>query len=158
MSEKLQVGGILMAAVVIIAALAMSPTIFQNIGTVTNTVTTTQTITFPAGTALNLVGQAVSSVSAVNATGGETITSGNWTVSNYVVENGVLVAKINNVTTRYAGSSVNITYTYEPLGYAKEGGTRAVVPLIAIFAALAVAVVALSVGFRKEIVDLIRGY
>jgi len=85
-----------------------------------------------------------------NATGGETIDSTNWSVSNYQLVSGNLVPLMNMTTaSKYKGSTqrLNLTYSYEPYGYVTDSGSRAVVGLIVLFSALALAIAVLpSVG------------
>jgi hypothetical protein len=149
------VGPIIIAAVAIIAALALIPTIFQAVGNTTLTRTVSNELhTFGPVTVLQ--GQAVSNVVVTNTTDGAEVPASNYTIVNYDVNNGVLRSYLVNKSGIFGGNSVNVSYTYEPLGYAKESGTRAIIPLIAIFAALAVAVLALIPAFRREVMDLIQ--
>lgn len=45
---------------------------------------------------------------------------------------------LNDTAEDYAGTPVNVTYTYEPDGYLNNGGARAMALLILIFAALGI--------------------
>ena len=149
------VGPILIAAIVIIAALALLPTIFQSIGDTTLTRDIANVTKNFTGTIV-LEGQAISGVSITNSSGGEVVPTSNYSITNYDASTGTLRAYITPLAGTYTAKNVNISYTYEPLGYAKESSTRAIIPLIAIFAALAVAVVALVPAFRREVMDLIK--
>lgn len=154
--EMGKTGMLIVAFVGIIVALSfLTGSIYPTIGTMVNKVDvpiTTQ-VEFPTNaTALTLTGQAVESVVVINGT--TTLGAGNYSVSNRVVSNGQLIATIVGVGTDvYAGETVNISYTYEPFGYDTNSGNRAVIQMIAIFAALAIAVVALVPALKDGILD-----
>lgn len=147
------VGPLIIAFVVIIAALAIVPTIFQTVGDTTLTrsiVNATETF----GPVTLLEGQAVSNVLVTNATNGAIVPASNYTIVNYDASTGVLRSYLVNKTGPWkGGESVNVSYTYEPLGYAKESGTRSVIPLIAIFAALAIVAAAMIPALKSGVLD-----
>lgn len=150
-------GAVLVTFILVIVGLALfNGGILGNIGATTNTIyNANETITFPSGTALAITGQAVTGdFIATNATDGTTITAANYTTANYQLVNGELTATIINASSEYAGDSVNLSYTYEPLGYATSSGARALIGLIAIFAALAIAVLALVPTFRSGVMNM----
>lgn len=138
------VGTIFVIAIAIIVALSLmtgNGGIFSNIGQSTLTVNyVNSTVTFPAAAAnLTLNGQAVSNVIVTNSTSGAVVPSSNYTTTNYALDsNGQLYSYLTAGTGYYNSKSVNISYTTEPLGYAKESGSRAMIGLIAIFSAVAV--------------------
>lgn len=139
--------GLFVGIVVVLSLLSGS--IYQNIGTLTNTVTqVNQTITFPTSTgSVVLNGQAVSNVRVINASTGGLIAAGNYTITNYDVSTGSLRATINGVPGQagtFNGSSANITYTYEPLGYIADSGSRSFTAVLPVF--LVLALVAFVVG------------
>lgn len=158
--ELKMIGGLVVAAVAIIIGLAfLTGSIAGTVGDMTtksNIPITTQ-VTFPTNTtALTLTGQAVESVVIINDT--TTVAAGNYTVSNRVVSNGQLVATIIGVGANpYSGNNVNISYTYEPFGYATDGGTRAILSLVLVFVGLAIAVIALVPALRSGVVDFMGG-
>lgn len=145
MEKKGQIAGVgafLVLFIGIIVALTLiNGGISSNVGNVVNTQTVVNgSITFPTNTtALALSGQAVSNVIAINATDGTVVPASNYTITNYDVSTGTIRATIiADGNTPYAGEPVNISYTFEPLGYAKEGATRAITSLILVFASLAI--------------------
>jgi hypothetical protein len=142
-SNIVGVGTIIVIAVAIIFALSLmvgSGSIFSNIGQSTQKVSyVNNTVTFPAaGSTLTLNGQAVSDVIVTNKTSGAVVPSTNYTTTNYDVSTGTLRTYLTGLTGYYNNQSVNISYTTEPLGYATDSGSRAVIQLIGIFSALAV--------------------
>ena len=136
------VGSLIVLFVGVIVALSLySGGITSNIGSVTQTrtVSTNTTITFPAnGVFLALNGQAISNLVVTNASGGAVVPATNYTITNYDVSTGTLAGGIKGKSGFYNGQSVNVTYVYEPVGYATDSGSRAMVGLIAVFAALGV--------------------
>lgn len=158
--ELKMVGGLIIAAVAIIIGLAfLTGSIAGTVNSMTEKVSVpiTTKVTFPTNTtALTLNGQAVESVVVINGT--TTVAAGNYTVSNRVVSNGQLIATIIGVGANpYSGNSVNISYTYEPFGYATDGGTRSILSLVLIFVGLAIAIIALVPALRSGVVDFIGG-
>jgi hypothetical protein len=152
------VGMMIVAAVTIIVGLVLLQATYPFIGetTITSSVRN-DTISAPTaiGGLIYLRGQAVQgNIFVANATGGETVASTNYTITNYVVKDGALTVVYNasGTGTKYVGSTVrlNVTYTYEPFGYAQDGATRSIIPLIAVFGALAL-VVALLPTVRESI-------
>ena len=138
------VGAFIMLFVGLIVALNLIVPSAQNTNDVVNLgVVKNASVTFPNnGSTLVLTGQATSGWVIVNATdASKTVASTNYTVANYVVSNGVLTSVLTNVLAKespYAGKAVNITYVYEPYGYATDSGTRAVTQLIIVMASLAI--------------------
>jgi hypothetical protein len=148
---------ILMFVAIIVAVSLLTGGITGNVGILTTkSVITNQTITFPSNiTSVTLRGQAVDSVVVKNASG-FTIPSGNYTISNYVVSNGQLISTITGVGLLFSGNATNISYVSEPYGYDTNGGGRVIANLIIIFAALAIAVVALVPVLRNGVIDLVN--
>lgn len=132
--------------VAVLIGLALILPVFSFVGQSTNLVIiTNQTLTLGAvDAAVNLEGRAVSGFEAYNSTGGAVIADTNYTTSNDQVVNGELTAIVTTDTgAQYAGAPVNLTYTSTPAAYPASGGTRAVIGLVAIFAALMIVVVAI---------------
>lgn len=155
------VGALIMGFVAIIVALAFFNPIASNSTILTTTVNVVnQTVAAPAAAATStiLTGQAVSGVVAINASSGTVIPASNYTITNYVVSNGQLTSTwtSNAGAIGFQGKNINVTYTYEPYGYATDGGTRAIVPMILIFMALALAIVILVPSLRSGVLDMIR--
>lgn len=154
--EMNTVGIIVIAAIAIIVVMTLIPTIATNMSALTTTTTfVNQTVTMPtAGNTLDLNGQAASGITLVNATGsGEAVPTTNYTIVNYVVKNGALVAQLKTTTSGYAGKSVNISYTAEPYGYDTNAGGRAIANLVVILAALAIAIVVITYVVRNDVFD-----
>ena len=152
------VGTLIVLFVGVIVALAIyTGGITQNIGLVDNTITiVNQTVTFPATSGiLVLIGQA-SSVSVITNASNVVVPTTNYTVVNYDVSTGNLRTYINASTGYYNSKSVNISYTYEPLGYAKESGTRAIVDLIAIGAVLGILAFILKKIYDDGLFDMFK--
>jgi hypothetical protein len=153
-AQLISVGAIIIVFMSIIIGLALLSGSFANIGNVINTNTVVNSSqTFPvAGANLTLTGQAASSMTIINRTSGVVVPATNYTINNYNIDTtGSLYSYITGNPGTYGGNTVNVSYTYEPLGYAKESSNRTIVGLIAIFAALAIAVVALVPGIREAV-------
>jgi hypothetical protein len=150
-------GVILGVFIVVIIGLAFfQGAIAPAVGGLTNTVTASNiTFTAPAAAGTTtLLGQAASSVVVTNATGGETVPATNYTISNYQVVNGDLRAVYTQNAGPYASKSLNISYVYEPTGYPRDTGSRAVIQLVLIMAALMIAVVAIKGAYDNGFFDM----
>ena len=150
---EVTIGSVLMLAVVVIAALVLLQASFANIGTMTQTRdVTNQTIKFTPTTVLQ--GQAVSNVVVTNASNGVSVPATNYSITNYNIgSDGVLRSYLTNLSGVFGGQNVNVSYTYEPLGYDTNAGNRTIIGLIALFSALAIAVVAMTPSLRNGIFD-----
>lgn len=161
MSKKGQFGGVgvlVIVAVAVIVVMTLIPTIASNMTTLTTKNTITNDLkTFPnASAATNYVvlqGQAASSVTVKNRTGDVTIPASNYSIQNYVVNNGALETRLVAVDTTYLGYLVNVSYTSEPYGYDTNAGGRGVASLVLILSALAVAVVVIKYVIDNEVFD-----
>ncbi len=139
---------IVFAAVIILVGLAFWSPVGGNISTLTGTQTAANTsFTFPAeevAKELPPCGQAVVTISAWNATGGEPIPSTNYTTSTATGADGYLAAFLTpSADTPYANQSTLVTCTYRAKGYINEAGTRSVAVLIPLFLAMLIAFSAL---------------
>lgn len=156
---EVEIGQIILLFVGIIVALVLFVAASQQITTVVDlSVVTNSTITFPTNTtALALNGQAVSNFVALNATSAVVVPSTNYTITNYAISNtGTLQATIIGLGANpHGGKTVNVSYTYEPLGYAKESASRTITELIVILSALAIAAWVISKVY-EEGVDAFR--
>ena len=85
--------------------------------------------------------RALSSVTIVNGT--TLVSSGNYTVSNNIVYNGVVASAINFTSVPYDSESLNISAVAQPTTYMDDGGSRGLASMILIFFGLAIAVTAL---------------
>lgn len=138
------IGGFILLFIGVIVALVLFQGSAQNVTTVVNTANVVnESVTFPTNTsALVLQGQAVSNVIVVNATdASKTVPASNYSITNYGLSNtGTLQTTIIAVgPSAYQGKAVNISYVSEPLGYAKEAGSRSITSLIVLLSALAIA-------------------
>jgi len=168
------VGIIVVVAITLIVGLLLFQVISQEVGKSTNTITlgganSNQTILSAnvpdaINTKIDLIGQdLIGSATVVNATGGQTATSGNYTVGEYVSPTtGVKSIYFELDDPQFTGANLtasgslglNITYTYGPEGYINNSGARGMAGLIAIMFALALAVVALSPTLRSGLMDM----
>jgi len=137
-------GIILIAFIGIVVSLALlSGGINQNIGSATQTSQwVNKTYTFPTpGNSIVLEGQAATNVIVSNRTTQAVVPATNYTITNYDVSTGtlrtILTAKAG-IAGEWNNTQVNVSYTFEPLGYVRDPASRTVVGLIAIFAAIAV--------------------
>jgi hypothetical protein len=161
MNDKGQtVGAMLVAAIGIIVALVIfAGAIIPQVGESTSTADAVNRTVTPSDTAfVRLDGIAWTNVIATNATSGEVIGAGNYTIRNRVLDatTGELTAEIN-ATQRdatYANGNWNMSGTVAPEGYISNSGGRAIAGLIAVFAALAIAVFALAPTLRSGILDM----
>lgn len=155
------VGIILSCFFAIIIGVALYQGTFQSISTATNTVTyVNNSVTLPAvNSTVNLNGQAAYSVILINATSGAVVSSNGYTVNNYVLSNGALTTniKVLDAGSAYASKGVNASYTSEPFGYETNSGSRAVIGLITVFAALSIAILALMPTLRSDLMNMVRG-
>jgi hypothetical protein len=130
---------VLFVAIVFVMAL-LSGGIYENIGRMTLTENVVNQTVSIATSPIVLRGRAVSSVVVTNASAGYLIASANYSIVNNDVSTGTLRAYLSNSTwnTGATTTSVNVSYTYQPLTYADDAGSRSMISLIAIFAAIAV--------------------
>lgn len=156
------VGALIMSFIAVIVAIALLVGgITNNVATLTTKVDVTGiSFTAPAFGAVKVIDnnvQAVTNFVAVNATSGAGISATNYTITNYVITNGNTLAVLNmSANSKFAGQPWTLNYTYEPLGYATDAGSRSIAGFIIVFCALALAVVVLVPTLRNNIVDFIR--
>ena len=100
--------------------------------------------------------RALSDVIVTNATEGQVVPATNYTVANNQVVNGMLATTITfNDDSPAVGQSTNISATAQPLTYIPDSAGRSIVGLIAIFFALAIAVIALEPTLRSGVLNAI---
>ena len=98
----------------------------------------------------------------------ELVTNGTYTViaaANYTVascnrpSDGMkgICYKALGIGVPAANDTVKVSYTYYPNGYIDDAGGRSMAGLIAIFTALAIAIVALVPALRSGVLDMVRG-
>jgi hypothetical protein len=154
MNKKgLELGSMLMIFLGIILGLVFIVAIADNQAPLTNTRSVTNgTVTFPEnGSTLTLEGQAlVGAITAVNATDGEAVPASNFSTEDFVQASGEYRLVLTSLDSDWNDESVNLSYTYEPVGYNSDGSNRTILGLVLIFFALAVFAIALP-GVREWI-------
>ncbi|HEX9740623.1 MAG TPA: hypothetical protein VGA29_07595 [Ignavibacteriaceae bacterium] len=154
---QMNVGLIIVAFVGVIAALAMfSGAILGNIGLVTNLQHYNSTagnaiVTPTQGEIQTLTGKAVTNFNVVNASGTGVVAANYTTADNQIID-GTLVATWN-CSGEQCVNPLNLTYDYQDVGYITNAGGRSLAALIAIFAALAIGVVALVPALRSGLLE-----
>lgn len=150
MNKKAQIAGIGVLITVAIAVIVGAILLQASAPSVANVNTlqtiTNQTFTLPAQNATATLGsgQATSNVVVQNRTSGAIVVASEYTITNYVLSNGVLVSRLTLNGANYSTNVVNVSYTQEPFGYATDSGSRAVIGLVLVFAALAILVVVVT--------------
>jgi len=160
MDVNKEMGVIIMIFVVALVGLVLFQVVAQQSGeTLTIGALDNEVIAAPAdgGTYYFTDYKALSDVVITNSTTATAISSGNYTVTNNVVYNGALSVRLVVDDAEFESVNWNVTAVAEPLTYISEGGTRALVPLIAIFFALAIVVVVLSSTLRDGLLDMVKG-
>ena len=155
------IGVIVTVMVLLVVGVVLLQASAQQVGSSTNTYTLANASlgVMTNGTSIYIPNcQAATSVKIFNATGDVEIPSTNYTLTNYVVNNGVLSARVAPAVTVTAGVAFNkgtatIDAVCEPYGYITDSGGRAVAGLIVIMFAIALAVVALTPTLRSGVLD-----
>lgn len=153
--EIKQVGLLLMVALGLIVGLVLITPTADNIAQSTQTVTfsnytvTTGTVAAPA--TLTGFQEVVGTYTIVNYTNAAVPPTGNVTMSSGIVNN-VKVLRLVTTNASWANTRVviNATTIY-PAGYIEDAGGRAIAPLVIIFGAIALAVVALLPSIKDTI-------
>ena len=118
------------------------------------------TATLPASLTgrVDLIGQKATNMIVTNATSGVKLLADNYTIyNNILLADGTLGSRIGNGggVSVWNNTIVNLTYTYEPLGYAADTTVRTIIRLIVIFASLVLVAVAISPVLRGTLMDAI---
>ena len=142
---------------IIVGLVLITDSISDNTAVMTNTYTTVnQTVAWTNTTVLTLNGKLATNFIATNQTNGVTVPATNYTVNNNVIlADGTLGSTLTEKGGVFIDRNVNISYTWQPLGYVPEGGGRAIVDLIVLFCVIAIFVVALVPTLRNGILDLV---
>jgi len=159
--QGVTIGLLIITAVTIIVGLVLLTGTSPFIGTATTTGTANYQVTPNPSGSIDLVGQElITLTSVINGSGAAVDCTSNYTIAEGVSpRTGVKRILLTNTTgTQWCGHGrtnalVNLTYTYGPEGYIDDAGGRAVAPLILIFFALAIAVVALIPSLRSGIAE-----
>ena len=150
------VGFFVVAAITVLVAVALFVQTADITGDMTNlrsVVNGTYTTAATANGTITLPGRAATtSITVVNATDG-TVWSSNFTLVEEDA-NGDLAVLLKTTDAAVAagqnGTSVNVSYTYEPYGYNSNNGARSMVVIILIMAALGIAFVLIP-GLRETL-------
>ena len=155
-------GIIVITAIALIIGASLLSTVAKDAGKMLNSVSLSNG-TYAIGSTIGgktwLIGQELLSTPVVtNASGsGNLINSGNWTITEGVNPStgnkGIVYTKLSNDI----NTSVNISYTYGPEGYIEDSGSRSIVPLIILFFALLIMVIAIVPVLRSGLLEAI-GY
>ena len=162
MNKKGQsMGSILLVFITIIVGVILFQVIAQQVGDSTNTVTVLNKVeTLGANGASIYVDEYkyMDSVTIVNGTGGDTISSGNYTITNNAINptTNALSVKITTDDAQFASESVIINATAQAPDYIGDAGGRAMAGLIVIFFALAIGVVALEPTLRSGVLNMMK--
>tara|TARA_R100001530_G_C4318319_1_gene154972 strand:+ start:61 stop:564 length:504 start_codon:yes stop_codon:yes gene_type:complete len=126
---------------------SLTTVVEEDIGTITN------------GTAIYLDYRFLSDIIMQNGTaGGVVVNAGNWTLTNNIINpsNGQLSVRIvPEANTGYYGVNWFMNATAQPTTYVADSAGRAIVGLIAIFFALAIAIVALEPTLRSGVLNML---
>ncbi len=151
-------GILIMIFIGIIVALALFAGTFESVGNMRTIYTSTgEPITTAAvNSSIVLTGRENTTViTVINATGGQ-----DWTANfGVTTRNSGGALAILLTTSQAAGNAgqnltgANVTYSYKPQGYNDSSGARGIIQIILIFAALAIALVAIP-GFRDMLNDI----
>jgi hypothetical protein len=160
-SDMNVMGIILIAFVAIVVGLAFYQSIVSYVGQVTGvSLTTSVNATVPVtavGVITELPGQElVSTIYVVNRTTGETIGAANYSLYECVKTSSSMKGICYKPLVAGQAQGVNITYSYYPEGYIDDAGGRSLALLIPIFAALAIAIVALVPALRSGVMDMMK--
>ncbi|GAH44054.1 unnamed protein product [marine sediment metagenome] len=157
---EMGVGMIIMIAITAIVGAILLVGSAQNLHPFRNTVDVANDSVSSANTAtaVNLQGQAASSMVVYNGTDDAIIPATNYTILNYQVVNGVLTATVNaSAAPEYLPYAWNVSYTSEPDGYSTSAGARSMGQIILIFFGLGIAVVMLIPTTRNKIIMSFTG-
>lgn len=153
MQKKAQtMGTFVLGFVAVIVAIALFIASAQNIGSATNTMDITNTAlgeVTSANTTIYLDYRAASSVTIQNgSTDGIGIDAGNWTLTNNVINptTGELSVSIVPAATTGYYDGWYLNATVQPQGYIDSSSGRSMATLILIFAALAIAVIGITMS------------
>ena len=159
---QISMGPILLAFIGIILGITLFITIQQLVVPLTAQDTATNvTVAWPsaANGTTDMIGQELFGTPLVTLwnTTGTVVGPGNYTITEEV-SNGVKTIQLKRTDLgEVMLTNVNVTYTFGPDGYIDNGGARSVALIIGIFAALAIAVVALIPTMRSGVLDMLGG-
>lgn len=136
----------------IIATTLIVP-IANQINAQTETVTTiNQTVTAPAINAtLDLAGRSlITQIEVINASNGSSTNAGMFLQTGFGTSGlRTVQLTLNDAASNFSGTSVNVSYTYEPNGFV-SGGSASLMLLVLIFAALGALIFAVVILFQGD--------
>ena len=158
----MNLGVIITTAIAIIVGVVLFQVVAQQAGETTNLVDLANvTVGIPTnGTTIYLTAyRLISDPVIINGTTGVVVSSGNYTITNNVIDpttGGLSVSILPEADTGYYGGANTwyISGSAQTISYIPDGGSRSVVGLIAIFFALAIVVIALEPTLRGGVLDL----
>jgi hypothetical protein len=116
-----------------------------------------------ANVSIDLAGRNILSTPVVtNATSGVIIASGNYTIADGTGTDGLISVRITSTdaatTSGYAGTNVNISYSYQPDGSMPTSGSRSILNIVLIFGVLGVLMFSITQLYKQEsFTKLIKG-
>ena len=164
---QMGIGPLLVALIGVLVGVTLFITISQTIGSSTATVeagvnSANLSITIPAAsTTIDVTGQDLLTTPVVYMQpNGSLIGAGNYTIDEGVSTStgvkSIQYESASGVDAGLVGLTANITVDYGPDGYIDDSGARSVALIIPIFAALAIAIVALVPALRSEILSMMK--
>jgi len=164
-SGGIGIGTLIMVAITVIVGAVLLVASASNTEQTVH-VYTASNVTYTApldGETIDLDGQELIGTPIVyNATGpidaSVIINAANYTIDEGIsASTGLKTVQYTSNEDEYESRSINISYQFGGDGYADDAGARAVIPLILIFMALAIAVVALDPVLRSSIISSMIG-
>lgn len=156
---EIRVGTIMVVFISIIVGVILFQVVAQQAGDVTNTVSIANLSLgdIDNSTVYLTDYKHITSVVVFNESGDAIVPGTEYTVTNNVVYNGALAVQVVPATAPdgdYYGFEWTISGTAQPLTYASDSGSRAVVALIVIFFALAIVAVALYPVYGSKLMEM----
>ena len=154
------VGAILIMAISVIVGVILFTAVAQQVGSSTSTVT----INKSTGTVVNetavylLEYRSISSVVVYNETGGAVIAAADYVLTNNVIDpttGGLSVRIVPEFASNNSKYIWYVTGTAQKTDYIADNAGRAIAGLIAVFFALAIAVVAITPSLKSGLLDLV---
>jgi len=165
MNKQGEVG--IMAFLIVFIGIITALVLFQGLSPFLSTLRDTATAsnvtyTLPNSTTTDLTGQELLSTPTVT---NSTDVMGPISAGNYTIDEGVSATTgLKTIQFTWAAASedagqtpMNLTYDYGADGYLDNSAGRSIVGLISIFAALAIAVIALSPTLRSDVIGKLGG-
>ena len=159
MNKKAQIdnlGMIMSIFIVVLVGVVLFQSIAQEAGkgSATSVYTNSSVTAGAANIAVDMTGQELLNTPVVTNSSSTLLNSSDYTIDEGVsATTGVKTVQITPHYAQAASQALNITYTAGNDGYIDSSGGRAMASLIAIFFALAIAVIALTPTLRSELLS-----